>query len=61
MAGGTSYDIAKMSQYVDFINLKTYDFTKNTDNVLSHNAPLYGSGEHNVNATVHYWLNQGKT
>ena len=52
-----AYDIPKVAMNVDFINLMTYDFTE--VGLLSHNAPLYGSDDNNVDSTIRDWLNKG--
>lgn len=49
-----------MSKYVDYINVMTYDFVTGYDAVLGFNAPLKGQGANNVEASIKYWLNQGK-
>lgn len=39
----TSYDVAAMSQNLDFINLMTYDLHGSWDGVTGQNGPLYPS------------------
>ncbi|XP_069678524.1 acidic mammalian chitinase-like [Periplaneta americana] len=62
-----SYDIPKVGQYLDFINIMAYDLHGSWDSVTGHNAPLYPSSKDvtqqqrslNVDAAVKYWLGQG--
>ncbi|OAD59337.1 Chitotriosidase-1 [Eufriesea mexicana] len=61
-----SYIISQVSQYVDFINLMTYDFHGSWDRTVGIHAPLYassnesgGKAKMNVNSSVQYWLSQG--
>ncbi|KRT79591.1 glycoside hydrolase [Oryctes borbonicus] len=63
-----SYDISYMNDYVDFINLMTYDFhfyTKWTP-FTGINSPLYSLphdigifGTLNINYSAHFWMSQG--
>ncbi|KAL0110197.1 hypothetical protein PUN28_013683 [Cardiocondyla obscurior] len=61
-----SYDIAAMSKYLHFINIMAYDLHGAWEKVTGHNAPLYkrtgesgGDLKLNVDASVHYWLDNG--
>ncbi|XP_050500347.1 chitinase-3-like protein 1 [Diabrotica virgifera virgifera] len=62
-----SYDVARISQYVDMINVMTYDLHGSWDGVLGHNAPLYASSvdttaaskQLNVDAAISNWIAQG--
>ncbi|XP_033215021.1 probable chitinase 2 [Belonocnema kinseyi] len=63
-----SYDIKKISKYVNFINLMTYDFhgTYDTNKTVGHNTPMYPSSKESIEArklniayVVKYWLSQG--
>ncbi|KAF5280736.1 hypothetical protein FQA39_LY18019, partial [Lamprigera yunnana] len=63
-----SYDVSYMNNYVDFINLMTYDFHFYTylTPVTGLNAPLYStsmdalySSTLNINYTAHYWVSKG--
>ncbi|XP_054836397.1 chitotriosidase-1-like [Eublepharis macularius] len=51
----TAYDIAKISQCLDFINLMTYDFHGSWEMVTGHVSPLYPD----TDAAVQYWRSQG--
>ncbi|KAI7815437.1 chitinase [Rhyzopertha dominica] len=63
-----SYYVKYMNDYVDYINLMSYDFhfyTKYTP-FTGINAPLYSSpddvgyfAQQNINYSAHYWLQQG--
>ncbi|XP_033737784.1 uncharacterized protein LOC117325568 [Pecten maximus] len=62
----TAYEIGLVSQYVDFINLMSYDFHGTWDSTAGHNSPLYNrTGESgnelykNQNAGVEHWLSNG--
>ena len=35
------YDVPEMSQYVDFINIMTYDFHGQWESKVGHNSPLH--------------------
>ncbi|XP_023936024.1 chitinase-3-like protein 1 [Bicyclus anynana] len=63
-----SYDVPAFTQYVDFVNLMTYDMYGAWDSVTGHNAPLHkGLGDENVakenvftvDLAVEWWLQQG--
>ncbi|XP_034825961.1 chitinase-3-like protein 1 isoform X1 [Maniola hyperantus] len=63
-----SYDIPAFTQYVDLVNLMTYDMYGAWDSVTGHNAPLHkGQGDENVpkenvftvDVALEYWLQQG--
>lgn len=61
-----AYDVPQVSQYLDIINLMTYDFHGGWDNVTGHNSPLYplpGATGIDEQFTVEYavntWLNAG--
>nr|WBW70038.1 venom protein [Lampona murina] len=62
----TAYDIPKVSQYLDFINVMAYDLHGSWEKQTGHNAPLYArDGESeadkilNVDYAIQYWINQG--
>ncbi|XP_055533865.1 acidic mammalian chitinase-like [Wyeomyia smithii] len=63
----TSYDVPAISQYLDYINLMTYDYNGAWDAYTGHNAPLYSGPSEttnfqrtlNVNHSVMYWLSEG--
>ncbi|XP_058795563.1 chitotriosidase-1-like isoform X2 [Phymastichus coffea] len=67
VSASQSYIISEMSKYLHFINLMTYDMHGIWEKKTGINAPLYaGSWEKtdaerclNVNASVHYWLENG--
>ncbi|GBP51561.1 Probable chitinase 2 [Eumeta japonica] len=63
-----SYDVAIISEYLDYINIMTYDMHGSWDSVTGHNAGLHrGEGDDNVaredaytvDVSVEYWLSQG--
>ena len=61
-----AYEIEKISNSLDWINLMTYDFHGSWENFLEHNAPLKGRPEENaknkmlnVKFAVEYWLSHG--
>ncbi|XP_072504253.1 chitotriosidase-1 isoform X2 [Notamacropus eugenii] len=60
------YEIQKISQSLDFINLMTYDFHGTWERTTGHNSPLYrrqaeqgGATEANIDFAVNYWLEKG--
>ncbi|CAH2239666.1 probable chitinase 2 [Pararge aegeria] len=62
------YNIPAFTQYVDYVNLMTYDMYGAWDSVTGHNAPLHkGQGDENVarenvftvDLALEYWLQQG--
>ncbi|XP_055533958.1 acidic mammalian chitinase-like [Wyeomyia smithii] len=62
-----SYDVPAISQYLDYINLMTYDFNGAWDAFTGHNAPLFSGPSEttnfqrtlNANHSVMYWLSEG--
>ncbi|XP_050356717.1 chitinase-3-like protein 1 [Nymphalis io] len=63
-----SYDIPSIVQYLDFVNVMTYDMNGAWDPKTGHNAPLHRSeGDENVvrdqlntvDVALEYWLGQG--
>ncbi|CAL4061012.1 unnamed protein product, partial [Meganyctiphanes norvegica] len=57
------YDIPKISQYLDLINLMTYDMHGDWDPIADHHAPLYSrdtvSDNLNCDNAVNYWIDNG--
>uniref|UniRef100_UPI0037E712F0 acidic mammalian chitinase-like n=1 Tax=Semicossyphus pulcher TaxID=241346 RepID=UPI0037E712F0 len=60
------YEIAKVSKFLDFINVMSYDFHGAWDSFTGHNSPLYSSsvdqGEnifYNVDFAMKYWEKKG--
>ncbi|CAL8319257.1 unnamed protein product [Merluccius merluccius] len=60
------FEVAQLSNVLDFINVMTYDFHGAWDSFTGHNSPLYrgpfDTGEHiyfNVDFAIQYWKNQG--
>ncbi|XP_062398058.1 acidic mammalian chitinase-like [Sardina pilchardus] len=60
------YEIAKVSTYLDFINVMTYDFHGAWDTSTGHNSPLYGSATdmgdnvyYNTDFAMRYWRDGG--
>ncbi|KAM3617889.1 uncharacterized protein V6R79_012399 [Siganus canaliculatus] len=63
-----SYDIAEINQYLDLINVMTFDFYGTWDHVTGHHSPLYkrsqNTGNHiylNSDFAMNYWRDQGAT
>ncbi|KAI4468375.1 chitinase [Holotrichia oblita] len=62
-----SYDVPKLSQYLDQIHVMTYDLHGAWDGVTGHNAPLYPSSKDvtvaarqlNVDACIQGWIKRG--
>ncbi|XP_067863652.1 acidic mammalian chitinase-like [Heptranchias perlo] len=60
------YEIAEVSQYLDFISVMAYDFHGSWEKVTGHNSPLYrGSADQgkfayfNIDYAVKYWRDNG--
>jgi len=58
------YDIPALNQYLDIINVMTYDYHGHWDKKTGHVAPLYEYPEDdfyffNANFTMNYWHSQG--
>ncbi|XP_040007634.1 acidic mammalian chitinase-like [Xiphias gladius] len=61
-----SYEVAKISKYLDFINVMTYDFHGNWDWFTGHHSPLYSRPQDtgsfvylNTDFALRYWQDQG--
>ncbi len=64
--GPTHYknlELDKIHQYLDWINLMSYDFHGSWDTITNHNSPLYateqGDSDFNINSAVQYYLGEG--
>ncbi|XP_017764773.1 PREDICTED: uncharacterized protein LOC108554119 [Eufriesea mexicana] len=64
------YDIPRLNEYLDFINLLSYDYHSSYDPAVNHHAPLYPLEEDNeysydteltIDYTVNYLLKNGAT
>ncbi|XP_052068084.1 acidic mammalian chitinase-like isoform X1 [Mytilus californianus] len=59
----SAYEINKIAQHLDFINLMAYDLFSNYNTVTQHNSPLYKSmapnEAFNVDFAIKMWLNGG--
>uniref|UniRef100_A0A3Q1JKE3 Acidic mammalian chitinase n=1 Tax=Anabas testudineus TaxID=64144 RepID=A0A3Q1JKE3_ANATE len=62
----SSYEVAQIAKYLDFINVLTFDFHGPWENVTGHHSPLYhgsqGTGENtysNTDYAMQYWRDQG--
>ncbi|XP_054965456.1 chitotriosidase-1 isoform X1 [Pan paniscus] len=60
------YEVDKITQNLDFVNLMAYDFHGSWEKVTGHNSPLYKRQEEsgaaanlNVDAAVQQWLQKG--
>uniref|UniRef100_A0A915MEF1 GH18 domain-containing protein n=1 Tax=Meloidogyne javanica TaxID=6303 RepID=A0A915MEF1_MELJA len=54
-----SYDIANISNYVEFVNLMTYDFHVSTESVTGYNSPLFSKDSLNIDSAADYWYIEG--
>ncbi|KAJ9583635.1 hypothetical protein L9F63_022016, partial [Diploptera punctata] len=62
-----AYDIPSMNQYLNFINVMTYDLHGSWDPVTGENAPLYAGPTDttdsaktlNVDTAIQYWISKG--
>lgn len=62
----TAYDIPRVSQYLDFINVMAYDLHGSWEKQTGHNAPLYARDDEpesdkilNVDYAIKYWISKG--
>ncbi|XP_061582519.1 acidic mammalian chitinase-like isoform X3 [Cololabis saira] len=61
----TAYEVDKISAYLDFINVMTYDYHGHWEKVTGHNSPLYRSSvdyvhlDHSINGSLSRWLHLG--
>lgn len=58
------YEVAKLSEYFDWIGVMTYDYYGNWDKETGHVAPLYSHSQvkspyFNANFTLNYWIELG--
>nr|BAS18737.1 chitinase [Eisenia fetida] len=61
------YEVAALSNYLDYFNVMTYDFNGAWDTVTGHNSPLYATSQEvgterellNVNFAANYWVSLG--
>ncbi|KAL7648226.1 UNVERIFIED_CONTAM: hypothetical protein RMT77_000129 [Armadillidium vulgare] len=58
-----AYDVPTLSQYLDHINVMTYDYHGDWDMQTGHVSPLYrhpkDSPNLNSNYSINYWISQG--
>nr|CAH7736953.1 unnamed protein product [Callosobruchus chinensis] len=62
-----SYEVPALNEYLDFINIMTYDYHSGSENVTGHVSPLYRVSadeteeeQHlNINASIHEWIERG--
>ncbi|XP_052265552.1 chitotriosidase-1-like isoform X2 [Dreissena polymorpha] len=62
----TAYDVPKLAQYLDMINLMTYDLHGSWETFTGHNSPLFARSNEqgnqtylNVDWAAKYWVSQG--
>jgi chitinase len=63
----SAYDIKKLNELLDIINVMTYDYHGGWEDKLGHNAPLYKRPDEldelsfyfNINFTVNYYIEKG--
>lgn len=55
----TAYNVPQVSQFLDYINLMTYDYHASFDGKTGYNAPLTSDDNANVQASVNYWIQAG--
>lgn len=58
------YNVPLMSEKLDWISVKTYDYHGHWDGRTGHGAPLYANADDDdytffVNFTINYWISQG--
>jgi len=54
-----AYDVAQISNDLDFINLMSYDLHGSWESFVGFNAPLYSNDELSVDYAVKYWISLG--
>ncbi|XP_060700996.1 acidic mammalian chitinase-like [Hemiscyllium ocellatum] len=61
-----SYEVSKISKYLDFISVMTYDFHGHWEAITGHNSPLYHSNvdkgvalDYNIEFAAKYWRENG--
>jgi len=59
-----AYEIPKIHQYLDFINIMSYDLHGAWENVTGHNAPLFAASNDqdktlNIDWAIKHWLSYG--
>ncbi|XP_076441133.1 acidic mammalian chitinase-like [Babylonia areolata] len=62
----TAYDIPKISQYLDFISLMSYDLHGSWEKFTGHNSPLFARSDEtglqstlNIDFAAQYWVSKG--
>nr|XP_046237225.1 chitinase-3-like protein 1 [Scatophagus argus] len=50
------YEISKISKYLDFISVKTFDLHGSEDKVTAHHSPLYSGNNANIDYVMRYWI-----
>lgn len=57
------YDVSRISKYMDWIAVMTYDYHGQWDKKTGHVAPMYdhpeGTDTFNANFSINYWLQKG--
>lgn len=54
-----AYDIPKLSNYLDWFSLMTYDYHDSYDERTGHAAPLYSTNQLSIDATIRYFMDAG--
>ncbi|XP_041639568.1 acidic mammalian chitinase-like [Cheilinus undulatus] len=61
-----AYEVGKISDKLDFLNVMTYDYHGHWEAATGHNSPLYRSNvdtpahmHRNINSTISYWISRG--
>lgn len=61
-----SYEVAQLGNYLDFLNVMTYDYHGSWENTAGHNTPLFKRIDEtldqqmlNVEYTINYYLSLG--
>ena len=55
------YDVPVLAQYLDYLNLMSYDFHGSWESVTGHNSPLLGcnADKLNTDTAVKHWIAKG--
>ncbi|XP_033483367.2 acidic mammalian chitinase-like [Epinephelus lanceolatus] len=58
-ATDTQYELSVMSEYLDFISVKTFDASGGQDKVTAHHSSLYSENNANVDYVMQFLMKQG--
>ena len=55
------YDVPVLAQYLDYLNIMSYDFHGSWESVTGHNSPLFSchGDKLNTDTAVKHWISKG--